>query len=79
MWIADATSALLIYILECNPATADTLRRQIFIRVNHNIKSLNVAKEMLKLIKKYLSSIFFFFFLCTVLRHSRAKFPCVPR
>lgn len=24
MWIADATSALLIYILECNHATADT-------------------------------------------------------
>lgn len=64
MWIADATSALLICILECNPAAADTLRRQIFIRLNHNIKSLSLAKEMLKLMKKYLSTIFSFLY-CT--------------
>lgn len=29
MWIADATSGILTYILECNPATADTEKTDI--------------------------------------------------
>lgn len=66
MWIADATSALPIHILECNPATADT-RRQIFIRANYKIESLDIAKERLRLMKKIsVSGIFCFpYIYCT--------------